>query len=208
MIRESDHFEMENWADFVRGHIAHEIAPEMQQHLDHGCEPCSRTARLWRRVVEFATRERKFNPPESDLRLAKTLYSSFLPLGGQPWTLRIGRLLGQGQPAPAGARGLGPSSHHYLFQEGEVLLDVQLENKPARGVVSMVGQVLDSAHPEQHFEGKFVSLRREHEIVAKSRTGAFGEFQLQFSLQQNLLLIVELDRNSYLVSALPSVTER
>lgn len=71
----------------------------------------------------------------------------------------------------------------------------------------MVGQVFDPAHPEQRFEGKSVSLRREHEIVANSRTGAFGEFQLQFSVQQNLLLIVELERKSYLVSALPAVAE-
>lgn len=118
MERESDHFELENWADFVRGHFGSEVAPEMQQHLDQGCEPCSRTARLWRQVVEFATRERKFNPPQSDLRLAKALYSSFLPLAVQPWTLRIAHLLRQGQPAPVGVRGLGPSSHHYLFQGG------------------------------------------------------------------------------------------
>jgi hypothetical protein len=207
MVRAGDHFELENWVDFARGQFASEVVPRMQQHLNTGCEPCSRTARFWRRVVAFAARERKFNPPERDLRLAKALYHAFVPDEGQSWTLRIAHLLGQGQPAPAGVRGLGPSSNHYLFQEGEVLLDVQVDNQPERGVVRMAGQVFDPVHPEQHFEGKFVSLRHENEIVANSITGRFGEFQLQFSPQQTLLLVVELERKSYLVSALPAVTE-
>ena len=207
MVDSGDHFALENWTDFVRGYAAADLATEMHGHLEAGCPSCSRSATLWRRVVECALRERRFHPPDRNMRWARALYSSFIPQRGQTWTLRIARMLGQVQPAPAGVRGLAPASSHYLFQEGDVLLDLQLENTPVRGPVSMVGQLFDSARPEQRYQGRSVSLRHDEKVVTNSTTDQFGEFQLQFRPQEDLLLVIELDRESYLVSSLPPVTE-
>lgn len=207
MVHSGDHFALENWADFVRGYAAAEVATDMEGHLAAGCGSCSRTARLWRQVVECAGRERTINPPDSDMRWARALYSSFMPQKGQSWTLRIARMLGQAQPALAGVRGLGPSSSHYLFQDGNVLLDVQVEKTPT-GAVSIVGQVFDASDPRQRYQGRPVSLRHDDDVLTNSTTDQFGEFQLEVPAQEDLLLLIELDRESYLVSSLPPLGER
>jgi hypothetical protein len=207
MSRISDHFALENWADFVRGQAAAEVAPQMQGHLDRGCAACSRAAALWQRVKDVARRERTYSPPDGDFRRARALFSCFTPQEWQTRTLRMAHLLGHGQPLSMGLRGLGASSSHYLFQEGEVSVDVQFENKPARGEASIVGQISHSSDPLQRYEARSVSLRREQEIVANSTSGEFGEFQFQFTPRHDLLLVIELDRTSYLISALPPLTE-
>ena len=199
----NNHYDIVNWVDFVRGHAAAELAPEMQEHLDRGCDSCGRTAGLWRRVLDLARREESFQAPHNVVRCAKALYSAFPPRKERSLRLHFGRLVGFNQPALEGVRGIGASASHYLYEEGGVLLDVRLEAEAATGAVSLVGQIVEPARREERREGRSVWLRRVEDDIARTSTDEFGEFQLQFMPQPDLLLVVELDDNSCFLSCLP-----
>jgi hypothetical protein len=206
MTKVSDHFSLEEWADFSRGRMAPEQSRRMEQHLEQGCESCSQALKLWKGVLQAASQEDAFEPPDHVLRCAKALYGAFPLAIKSSLKLRVARLAGFNQPALAGVRasGAGPAGSHFLFREGSLLLDMRVQSKPASDAVSVIGQVLDSSKLDVRFGNRAVSLVRESDALARTTTNEFGEFQLEFKPAEDLLVIIELEDKSYLVSHLPA----
>jgi hypothetical protein len=205
MTTNTVHFNLEEWADFGRGRVQPDDRARMEQHLDQGCSDCARTLALWNGVLDAASREEAFEPPNHVLRCAKALYAAFPPERSRDLSLRICRLAHIGHQALEGVRTApGAGATHLLFQEGSLLLDMQVRPKPASESVSMLGQVVDSAQQHARLQNRAVSVVRASKALARTTTNEFGEFELEFEAGEDRLLIIELPNNSYLVARLPA----
>jgi len=177
----------------------------MERHLDEGCHSCVQALDLWKGVLQAAAREDAFEPPENTLRCARALYSAFPPAVRSSLKLRLTRLAGFGQPALAGVRAASAGTGaHFLYREGSLLLDMRMQPKPASDSIAVMGQVVDSSQLNVRFDNRAVSVVRESDALARTTTNEFGEFQLEFQPAEDLLLIIELENKSYLVSHLPA----
>jgi len=204
MTNTSNHFSLEEWADFGRGRAPADTRFAMEKHLQAGCASCEQVMELWKGVLEVAAKEHSFEPPESTVRCAKALFSAFPPLPAATLGLRVARLASFARPALAGVRGSEPGASHLLFKEGSLLLDMHLQPRVASQTVSMVGQVLDSTRTDKRFDFRPVALLRKKDALVRTATNEFGEFSLEFKPGEDLILVIELENRSYLVSHLPS----
>ena len=163
------HYATEDWSDFVRGLTPEPAAASMQRHLSSGCPSCNRTVTTLRKVARLANQpeievpafvihkaQAIFNMPRKSM-VARIIFDSFL------------------QPLPAGVRSRGNMIRQAMFEAGDVLVDVRMQNQ-ADGKVLVTGQVADKASP----------LRRKGPISLHLVSGPhrepvhpnrFGEFQ-------------------------------
>ena len=199
------HFISEDWADFARHCVGRENREHMQQHLDEGCTSCAETAGLWARVADIAARESTYEPSNRDLRLASALFAA-IPRRRSPFEILLAHLASPMQPALAGVRAAPAAANHFLFYQKDVLFDVHLEAPDASGVVLMIGQVMDRSSGKR-YENRPVSILRRQDPVAQTTTNQFGEFQLRFRPDRDLIVVVELAEESFLVSPIPNPAE-
>ena len=101
--------------------------------------------------------------------------------------------------------GAGASTSHLLFEEGNYLLDLHIKPEEERGIVSVAGQILDRAESLRVYANSSVTVLRQMEELARTTTNELGEFQLEFPPDDNLMLTVNLEGKSVLVSALPGL---
>ena len=178
----------------------------MERHLAQGCSDCARTVGLWRGLLDAANREAAFEPPNNILRHARALYSAFPPDGKTGLNLRVARLVHFGRQVLEGVRASpGPIGAHLLFREGTVLLDICVRPMHSSESVSLTGQVVDSAQLDRLLGDRSVSVVCASNALAKTTTNEFGEFHLEFEPGEDLLLVIELENKSYLVSHLPTL---
>jgi hypothetical protein len=182
----------------------------MQRHLDEGCAACAQVLGLWRSVLEVASRETGFQVPETGVQCAKLLYRIARPERAGSLPLRWARLVfsSAAEPLRAGVRSAGASTSHLLFEEGNYLLDLHLKPEEKRGMVSVAGQVLDRDQSLRVYENSIVAVLRHNAELARTATNGLGEFQLEFPPDDNLMLTVNLEGESVLVSALPGLNPR
>lgn len=202
------HHSLEEWADFARGRASVDAAAEMQGHLDEGCAECARALGIWKSVLQVASREPAFRVPESAVRCAKALYSVSRPEKAASLPLRLARLVFSSfaEALREGVRGSEAATSHFLFEEGNWLLDLHVKAQAERNLVSLAGQILDRVQSERLYEGSIVAVLRGKEEVAQGTTNQFGEFQLEFPAAEDLMLTVTLAGESVLVSALPGLS--
>lgn len=200
-----NHFVSEDWADFARHCVREEVRERMQQHLDQGCTSCGETAGLWMRVADVAARESSFEPAASDMRIASALYAAVPPRPGR-FEIQLARLARPIQPAAAGVRAASGPANHFLYYQNDVLFDVHLEALDPSGAVSMIGQVMDRRSGKR-YDNRPVSILRRQNPLAQTTTNEFGEFQLRFDAGQDLVVVVELEDQSFMVSPLPNPGE-
>jgi hypothetical protein len=178
----------------------------MQAHLDQGCRSCAQIVELWRTVLDVARREKRFQPLESDLRLAWALFAAYPPAKAGRLKLLVARLMDCNRLSLEGSRRSEPSSQgHFMFQREDLFLDLQF--RIDANCVSMVGQILDPAAPEPQYGDTAIKLVRDQEVVAQTTTNEFGEFRLEYRLQRNLLLVIELEEQTHLITPLPHPSE-
>jgi hypothetical protein len=195
------HFSLEEWADFARGQLDPERRAQMQAHLDQGCRMCTQILDLWKSVLDVARKGKQFEPLESDIRWARALYAAYPQVRGSEVEFQVPRLVGRGRPALAGARGAGPALGHFMFQKEDLFLDLQFKVQDEG--VSLAGQILNSAAQETRYRNTAVILNGEEGEITRTATNEFGEFRLEYRLQRNLVLVIELEDKSHLITPLP-----
>jgi hypothetical protein len=203
------HYSLEEWSDFARNRASAESAARMQRHLDEGCDACSQMLEMWRSVLEVAGREAAFHVPESGVQSAKELYRIARPERPDSLPVRLARLVfsSAGEPLREGVRGAAAATTHLLYEEGDYLLDLHMKPEVVRSLVSLAGQILDRAHPDQAYENSIVAILRRDEELARTTTNEFGEFQMEFSSGGNVMLTINLQGEAVLVSVLPGPSE-
>ena len=196
------HFGPEQWADFARRNLPEPDEAAMQQHLESGCESCVQTLLIWLGVLEVATGLNVYSPPDGGVRCVKALYRAFPAHASSRFD--VPRLLIPWLEPAEGLRSEEFVRRHFVFQRDNLLLDVQIDPRPESGDISMAGQILDPVAPSGRFGERRVVLLSEDAELAQALTNRFGEFHLEFGPAGDLMLVIQLETQSLLVTPLPS----
>ena len=207
------HYSLETWVDFARNVIREDQKLEMQSHLETGCTECSKELAMWQRLQQVASRESAYTPSDGAVR---TVNASFINRSTGELSRRksqVASLMFDSFRSPllAGVRSAGSASQQLLYGAGDYRIDVRIEPQMDSEKVVLIGQVLNSANPEERLSAAPVLLLKGQKILAESVTSEFGEFQLECELQGGIQLVVTLsDRQEVslqLVDPLFSSTE-
>jgi len=198
------HFSIDDWVDFARLLSSTEQRASMQQHLDAGCTQCSKTLDLWRHVVNFAIRERSYEPP---LWAVRAVNASFAvsKLIAPASKLEIAKLLFDSalQPVTAGVRGTAAVARQLLYRSGSVCIDMRMQAKPGSDSVVLIGQLLDSAKPDHGISGVPVTLLSNGETMLRRKTNEVGEFDLGIAAMSQMQLVFGISKGKTIVVPVP-----
>jgi len=199
------HFTLEDWVDFARVVAPMKQRKAMQQHLDQGCQKCSNTLKIWTQVLELASRESSYQPPESVVRWAKSLYQPHPREQKLPVAETLAQLLFDSvqQPLLAGVRGGEASARQLVYGDGGFRVDLRMDRIRGTKRSFTVGQVLNTAKLTEYMANLRVVIRHGENILAQSTTNAYGEFDLEFDAAKDIQLIFEVGENRLLVVPLP-----
>src|SRR5436309_2903380 len=163
------HYATQEWSDFVRGVSPEPTVARMQRHLSSGCPSCNRAANLLRKVVLTAA-EPEVEVPAFVIRKAKAIFDI-------PRRRLIARIVFDSflEPLPAGVRSRNQMFRQAMFEAGNVLVDVRLQNQQD-GKILVTGQIADKASPNAPASRVTVHLvsGADRQPLKANR---FGEFQ-------------------------------
>lgn len=188
------HYSPEKWIDFARSVIREDEKVEMQRHLEAGCAECSKELGMWQRLQQVARRESAYAPSEGAVRTVNAAFINRSAARSNHSKSQIASLLFDSFRSPllAGVRSSGSASQQLLYGAGDYRIDVRIEPQLDSEKVVLIGQVLNSANPDEHLSAAPISLLKGRKILAESVTGEFGEFQIECELQGGIRLVVSL----------------
>lgn len=188
------HYSLEKWVDFARNVIREDEKAEMQSHLETGCAECSKELGMWQRLQQVARRESIYAPDEGAVRTVKASFINRSTSPSRHAKSQIASLLFDGFRAPllAGVRSSGSAAQQLLYGAGDYRIDVRIEPQMDSEKVVLIGQVLNSADPDERLSAAPVSLLKGRKLLAESVTSEFGEFQIECELQGGIQLVVTL----------------
>jgi hypothetical protein len=187
-----DHFDIWQWADFVRGLSDEATRLSMEGHLSSGCGRCRSTVSLLRQVADAARADSSYEPPAHAVRLATAVFSTTVSN-----TMSLPRLVARlvrdtaRDPLPAGLRSTDRLSRRAVYVAGDYHVDLQVERQPASGLVTLIGQ-LASGRDTANIADVPVWLMERESLIGSTTCNAFGEFQLEYEPKGDLLLFLPL----------------
>ena len=186
------HFGIEQWTDFVRGLVEEKRQAVMEKHLSLGCKSCQRLANLLQQVVRAGKLEGLYEVPEYAVRRAKVVHALQDPQAIRSLPRILARLVYDSfrEPLPAGVRSQQRLSREALYHAGRFEVDLRLEREKDTGQVTIVGQIASRTEPAKEMSGVPVFLASKKEIMARTVSNRFGEFQAQYQPQRHMRLYV------------------
>src|SRR5271169_3705879 len=188
------HYSIEQWIDFARNAMGEDEKVEMQSHLETGCKACSKELSIWQRLQQVARRESAYAPSEGAVRTVNATFvnQSADRLRGAKSQLASLLFDSFRGPLMAGVRSAGSASQQLLYGVGDYRIDVRIEPQMDSEKVVLIGQVLNSADPDERLSALPVSLLKGDKKLFESVTSEFGEFQIECELQGGIRLVVAL----------------
>jgi hypothetical protein len=188
------HYSLEKWVDFARNVIREDEKVKMQNHLESGCKQCSKERGMWQRLQQVARRETAYAPSEGAVRTVNAAFANLSTSRSSRAKSQIAQLLFDSFRSPilAGVRSSGSASQQLLYGAGDYRIDVRIEPQMDSEKVVLIGQVLNSADPDERLSAARVRLLKDRKILAESVTSEFGEFQIDCDLQSGIRLVVTL----------------
>jgi hypothetical protein len=189
------HYSLDKWVDFARNVIREDEKGKMQSHLNAGCAECLRELSMWQRLHQVAQRESAYEPVEGAVRTVNAIFAnqrSHRTRGGESG---IAALLFDSfrSPQPTGVRSAaGSASRQLLYGTDNYRIDVRIEPQMDKERAVLIGQVLNSADPDEHLAEVPVTLLKGKKILAECVTSKFGEFQMDCDLEGGFRLMVML----------------
>lgn len=180
------HFEIWEWADFVRNVGESTMRSSMETHLSSGCEKCGAMVRVLGGFAAMAPIA-DFEPSRQAIRRAEAIFPaiekpSFMKLVYDSFR----------EPLPAGMRAQDALPRHALYEAGKFFLDLQLDHEPASGLVTLVGQLSNPDQEATDTTDVPVLLMTPKGVLASVMCNQVGEFQLEYMPARNLRLHVLL----------------
>ena len=86
------------------------------------------------------------------------------------------------------------SARQLLYRIGTVYVDMRVDAESGSQRASLVGQLLDSAHPGHPVVNAPIELLDGRKILASTTSNNNGEFQLEFGMKSDLSLSVTVDQ--------------
>ena len=189
-----DHFSPGDWIDSARGILPAYKASLIQQHLDQGCGDCLKSSKTWRLIVEVSSREPAYRPPGSAVEASK---GAFVPREPGRWLAEIAQFAqllfdSFSQPSLATVRAAAQSSRQLVHEAEPFVIDLRLDSDPARKRVSLMGQILNSKNPDEATGKIDVIVLSGEQLVKRTSTNDVGEFDLDFNVQPDLQLVINI----------------
>jgi hypothetical protein len=189
------HLSPEEWLEFAQNAVSADRQDAMQSHLDGGCNECRQVLSTWRQALDLSQREAQFRPPGDALQVVKSAFQIRKRWAWLPKLAEFARLVSDSarQPAPLGARALDTSSRHLLHETDAFVIDVQIEEIPARKRTRLTGQVLYSKEPDKQLGTTQVRLLNRDSLIAEATANTAGEFHLEHGKGEELALFFEIE---------------
>ena len=184
-----EHFSEQAWAEFGRGFSASEKAQGITAHLAANCLNCKANSRFWNRLQTMAQSEHEYSAPENLVRLAKlefTAKKEFRPKNGA-WPASCSTACPSLYWRECAAA--LPSPGRWCTRRKDFTVDLRFDLVVPSGMVSAVGQILDSHMTHEPLTGAPVVVWNQNgQLVATATANAYGEFQLEFEARDDLRL--------------------
>ena len=103
-----------------------------------------------------------------------------------------------------GTRGSTGIARQLLFQAGSVCIDMCMQPKLGSEAVVLIGQLLDSKHPDHGIKNISVQLLCEGNAISHKKTNDMGEFEFGIEGPQDLQLAFGIAGRRKLIVPLPS----
>lgn len=194
-MTQARHFDITEWADYVRNVVSAEQHREMLTHLQSGCSKCEKLQALLSRLVTICLRETSFELP----RYAEQQVKALMGLARAPRRSALARLLGsliydsQNDPQPAGVRGTHQINRQVMFHAGDYSVDLRFEHEKGSASMVLVGQIANQKAPDEMLANVPVILVAGDRELTRSISNTFGEFQLEYVPEGDLRLLVPLE---------------
>jgi hypothetical protein len=188
------HYSLKQWVDFARNVVGEDEKRKMETHLKSGCVRCSKELGIWQRLHQLARRESAYVPSDGTVRTVNASFANRTTRRTDRAKPGIASLLFDTLRSPllAGMRSTGTVPRQVLYGAGTYRIDVRIEPQMDSERVILMGQVLNSANPEERLPELPVTLFKGRKVLAESMTKQFGEFQIECELDGGIRLMVML----------------
>jgi hypothetical protein len=189
------HFDITEWADYVRSTVSSDQHKLMQTHLQAGCTKCERIKGLLSKFAAVCSREASYQIP----RAAEQQVKAMISLIKAPRRSAMQRLWGTlvydsvNDPQPVGVRGTHQINRQVLFHAGDYSVDLRFEHEKGSASMVLVGQIANQKAPDELLANLPVILVAGNREVTRSISNTFGEFQLEYVPESDLRLLVPLE---------------
>jgi hypothetical protein len=169
---------------------------DMEEHLTAGCQACARLVNILGEVARVAAEESRLQVPPYAVHNARAIYMMREPEKVCILPKILGHLVYDSfrEPLPAGLRSRHRLTRRALYKAAEYSLDLRLEQQRGTATVAMVGQIADQTRPQAPLSDLPVFLKSGSEILALTRSNAFGEFQFEYHPRPRLRLYIQANR--------------
>jgi hypothetical protein len=184
------HFSAAEWIDFVRQVVRTIRKEKMKEHLEQGCERCSKTVSLWRRVRQTAATEANYVLAGNAVRIVKASFPGSSLTQEQEWWDSMAELVFDSflRPVFEGTRSSTTRTRQMLYRADPIQIDLLIEPQAGGRSVVVTGQLLDLRHPEIVGHNLQVTLSNLRGRVVQAKTNQFGEFCQEIENSGNLEL--------------------
>ncbi len=181
----------------VRGLVTGEELAEMSAHLSSGCQLCRRTVEIFREVARSAGWDSRHKVPPYAVQSARAIFALQKPEKIHFFPRIVGQLVYDSfrEPLPAGLRSRHRLTRHTLYEAGDYSMHIRMEHLRGMPRVTLVGQIFNRAHPDEPLSILPVYLVSGKEILARTCSNNFGEFQLDYEPRSRLSLHIRGNRN-------------
>jgi len=187
------HFDINQWADMVRGLVSARDEEEMSAHLSSGCGPCRRIVSILRAVAHIAVTDTRNDIPSYAVHSARAIFALQRPEKLYFFPRLVGQLVFDSfkEPLPAGLRARHRMTRHMMYQAGDHSVDIRMEHLRAGGNVTLAGQIISRVNPERPIALLPIFLVSGKKILAHTVSNGFGEFQLEYKPSRRLRLYLQ-----------------
>lgn len=194
------HYDIGEWADYVRNLLSEARRSEMKQHLAARCDECNAVVRFLSQVAGIAATDQSYDRESASLAAsARGIFSKPSPrpehasvLGGLRALLAHLTFDSAAGLYPSGARGDRAGARQLMYQAGDYCVDLRVDRERNSMRVVLVGQVANEKHPLLQLARLPVFVMAGKRIVSETASNEFGEFTLEFLPRPNLRLCVQV----------------
>ena len=189
------HFDITEWADYVRDAVPNERHERMLSHLQNGCSRCDRVQGLLSKFAAICKREASYEIP----RFAEHQAKAMMGLAKAPRHSTLQRMWASlvydslNDPQPVGVRGAHQINRQVLFHAGDYSVDLRFEHEKGSASMVLVGQIANQKTPDEMLANLPVILVAGNREVTRSMSNTFGEFQLEYVPESDLRLLVSIE---------------
>src|SRR5579859_3889495 len=194
-MTQAHHFDITDWADYVRNEVPATKREQMFAHLQGGCSRCEKLQSTLSRFSGICLRESAYEVP----RFAEQQVKALIGLAKAPRRTVLQRLLGSlvydslNDPQPVGVRGTHQINRQVLFHAGDYSVDLRFEHEKGSASMVLVGQIANQSAPDENLANVPVILVAGNRELTRSISNTFGEFQLEYVPESDLRLLVPLE---------------